>query len=205
MTLEAGYFEERYARRDDPWRLADPWYEERKRALTAAMLPRARFASGLEIGCSIGTLTAELAPRCDRLHSTDIAPRAIELARERLAATPAAAGADVTFSVMAAPGEWPAGRFDLLVISEVGYYLDERDLALLALRGAASLTDDGAILACHWRHPVAEYPVSGDRVHEVLRAIPGLAVFAVYRDADVIIEVLAPASTVSVAAADGLV
>lgn len=200
MTLGADYFDERYARRDDPWWLAERWYEQRKRALTLGVLPRARFASALEVGCSIGTLSAELATRCDRLLAVDISARAVELARERLAA---AAGA--TAEVMAVPGEWPSGRFDLVVLSEVGYYLDEPDLAEVVRRSVEGLEADGVLVACHWRHPVADYPLTGDRVHEVIAEVSGLHRLGVYRDDDLVLEVFDAGSSGSVAAREGLV
>jgi GlcNAc-PI de-N-acetylase len=40
MTLDPGYFRDRYAASADPWGLAERWYEARKYALSVAMLPR---------------------------------------------------------------------------------------------------------------------------------------------------------------------
>ena len=87
MSLGPEYFEDLYARHADPWGFADRWYEQRKRALLLASLPRPRFARAFEPGCSIGVLTAELAPRCDALLATDVAEGALSAARERLVAT----------------------------------------------------------------------------------------------------------------------
>ncbi|NYF09091.1 SAM-dependent methyltransferase [Leifsonia sp. AK011] len=199
MSLDAGYFDELYEQRDDPWSLADRWYERRKRALTVAMLPHERYASALEIGCSIGLLTELLARRSDRLLSTDIAQRPIDLAREHV-------GPDadhVEFRVMRAPDEWPSERFDLIVVSEVGYYLDEESLGRLATQARDSLTSGGVVLACHWRHPVPDYPLRGDRVHEILTEASGLIPLAEYVDADVRLAVLAEPGARSIAAVDG--
>ena len=66
------------------------------------------------------------------------------------------------------PDDWPAGTYDLVVISEVGYYLDVGDLSALLDYVAADLAGDGFVLACHWRHPVADYPQTGDAVHEAM-------------------------------------
>lgn len=201
MSLGPEYFTDLYDDRDDPWSLTDRWYERRKRALTVGILPLERYASALEIGCSIGLLTEMLAPRCDRLLATDIAARPVELARERLAAT--AEGSVVEFAVMSAPEEWPSQRFDLILLSEMGYYLDEESLAALARRCAASLNDGGVVVACHWRHPVDDYPLRGDRVHEILAEASGLIPLAEYIDVDFRLAVLAAAGTRSVAALDG--
>lgn len=203
MSLGPEYFTDLYDDRDDPWSLTDRWYERRKRAITVGILPAERYASALEIGCSIGLLTEMLAPRCDRLLATDIVARPVELARERLAAT--AEGSVVEFAVMSAPEEWPAQRFDLIVLSEMGYYLDEESLAALARRCAEGLNDGGVVVACHWRHPVDDYPLRGDRVHEILAEASGLIPLAEYVDADFRLAVLAAAGTRSVAALDGSV
>lgn len=200
MTLGTDYFDELYSRRDDPWRLAERWYERRKRALTLAALPDERYSRALEVGCSIGTLSAELAPRCDSLLAIDAAARAVDLARERLAPH---AHADV--AVMSVPHEWPEGEFDLVVLSEVGYYLDERALASLVGRAVASLAPEGVLLACHWRHPVADYPLDGDRVHEVILSSSGLAVLGSYLDEDVRLDVLTRRPALSVGTREGLV
>lgn len=203
MSLGADYFDRLYRATDDPWRLADRWYELRKRQLTMAALPRERFGTALEIGCSVGMLTEQLVRRCDRLLSTDLAPRPLEVARARLARAFVGAS-DVEFRLLRAPDEWPDGEFDLIVISEVGYYLDEQALARLAGQCAASLTDDGVVVACHWRHPVEDYPLLGDRVHEILVSASGLMPIAAYVDADFRLEVLARAGTSSVGASEGL-
>ena len=199
MSLDAGYFDELYEHRDDPWWLAERWYERRKRALTMGVLPRERYASALEIGCSIGLLTEQLASRCDRLLATDIAQRPLELARERLAGTDS-----VDFAVMRAPEQWPEERFDLIVVSEVGYYLDEPSLERLARQCAGSLTPQGVVVACHWRHPVTDYPLRGDRVHDVLVAASGLMPLAEYVDEDFRLVALVAPGTPSVGTLEGL-
>ncbi len=102
------------------------------------------------------------------------------------------------------PQDWPEGRFDLVVLSEVGYYCGRDELALLVERAAASLTDDGVLVACHWRHPVPEYPVTGDEVHERLGAQPGLALLVRHEEEDFLLDVLVPSPATSVARATGL-
>ena len=71
------HFDALYLRSSDPWQLASAWYERRKYAVTVAALPRERYRSGLEPGCSIGELTRLLAPRCDRLMAFDFADAAV--------------------------------------------------------------------------------------------------------------------------------
>lgn len=195
MTLGPDYFADVYAASADPWGFTTRWYEERKYALTLAMLPRRRYADAFEPGCSIGVLTALLAPRCDRLLSCDVAPEAVRQARRR------SPGTRVERRMI--PREWPDGRFDLIVFSELLYYLGERDLRTVAELGAGSLNPGGHLLAVHWRHPVPDYPRTGDEAHAALRRT-GLSVLAEHREADFLAEVYVNGDPVSVAAGEGL-
>lgn len=163
------HFDDLFAASDDPWRFRDSWYEARKRALTLACLPRARYASGYEPGCANGELSAALAERCDRLLISDGALAAVTLAQQRVAALPHVSAVQAWL-----PGEWPDMRFDLVVISELAYYLDADALAGLAAKALASLLPGGDVVACHWRHPIAGCRLDGDAVHAGLGSALGL-------------------------------
>jgi LmbE family N-acetylglucosaminyl deacetylase/SAM-dependent methyltransferase len=202
-SLDGRFFDEFYAENGaDPWGFEDRWYEARKRALTLAVLPRERFRSALEIGCSTGVLTVELARRTDRLLAVDVAASALDRARERLAAAGLADG--VTTQVARVPQEFPEGTFDLVVLSEVAYYCGPGDLRTLLDRLGASLTPDGVLVACHWRHLVEGYPLTGDEVHRALRGLTGLEVLVRHEEEDFLLDVLVPSPAVSVARAGGL-
>ncbi len=160
MSLPPGYFEALYQADPDPWRFAESEYERAKYAATLAALPRPRYASAFEAGCSIGVLTAALAPRCDALLAVDAAAAPLRAARDRCAALP-----QVTLRQAVLPADWPEGRFDLLLFSEVLYYLDPDDLHRLARRTAASLAPGGDILLVHWTGET-DYPQTGDAAAE---------------------------------------
>lgn len=199
-SLPEQFFDDFYGEAVDPWGFSTRWYEERKRNLTMASLPRRRFASGFEPGCSIGVLTADLAARCDQLLATDIAEQPLRIARERLAGSPT-----VRFEHLAVPRQWPAEHFDLIVLSEIGYYCDAVDLELLLDRAVESMTPDGVLIACHWRHRVEEYPLTGDQVHAALRRRRSLALLADHVEEDFVLEVYTRPPAISVAASAGLV
>jgi LmbE family N-acetylglucosaminyl deacetylase len=199
-SMPASYFDAMYRHEADPWRFEDRWYEQRKRDLTMAILPRRRFRSAFEPGCSIGLLTERLAERCTQLLATDVVDVAVEQASRRLSDQP-----HVRIAKLAVPAQWPEGPFDLVVLSELGYYCDADDLASLASAARASLADDGCLVACHWRHRVADYPMTGDTVHRVLRSIPGLATLATHSEEDFLLDVLAGPALSSVARQEGLV
>jgi hypothetical protein len=104
----------------------------------------------------------------------------------------------------ALPGDWPDEPADLVVLSEVGYYLDATDLAVAVDAAVSALNPDGTILAVHWRHPAPDYPLSGDEVHAVLAEHPSLERLARYRDEDMTLDVLVRGPAVSVARRAGV-
>lgn len=195
------HFDAAYGRRDDPWRLETRWYEERKRALTLAALPASRFTSVLEVGCSVGMLTAGLAGRSDRLLATDLVGSAVATTTARLADT--AETAHVTVEQHDIRTGVPGGPYDLVVLSEVAYYLTRPELVALATRLRAALAPGGTVLACHWRHPVREYTQTGDDVHRTLHRTLALARVSTYRDADMALDVWSE-DAASVAQREGL-
>ena len=82
-SIEPAYFDALYAADPDPWRFASSDYEREKYAATLDALPPRRFAAALEVGCSIGVLTRQLAARCDTLLALDVAEAALAQARAR--------------------------------------------------------------------------------------------------------------------------
>jgi hypothetical protein len=93
------------------------------------------------------------------------------------------------------------------VFSEILYYLGDRDLEQALDYSVHALEPGGTLLAVHWRHPVTDYPRSGDDVHRVLAARPGLARLARHDEEDFLAETYSRTGgqPVSVARATGLV
>ena len=160
QTIPGDYFNTLYAANPDPWQFATSDYEREKYAATLAALPRQRYRSGLEVGCSIGVLTHELAPRCERLLALDIADAALETARARCSSLP-----HVEFRRAAVPDEWPDGTFDLILLSEIVYYLDTSDVRRLADKALSSVVPGGHLLLVHWLGET-HYPLTGDEAAE---------------------------------------
>ena len=163
--VEQQFFEDLYARVEDPWRFATSDYEREKYAHTLMALRGRRFEKGLEVGCSIGVFTEQLATLCDEVLAIDVSPLALGRARRRLRSQPGVSLARVTF-----PEEMPEGPWDLVVCSEVLYYLDVAAFELALERLRTVLEDGGTVLAVHWRAPTRSYPLRGDEVHEWLVA-----------------------------------
>ncbi len=168
----------------DPWGVETRWYEQRKRDLVLAMLPRARFESALELGCSTGALAEALATRCERVLAADRSAAALAAARARFADQER-----VRVAELDVPWDWPDGRFDLVVVSEVGYFLSPAALDALVGKIGASLAQGGVLVLCHWRHPVEGWVLDGPDVHRRFEDASLLPVAATYRDRDVEIQV----------------
>ena len=167
MSVDPATFERMYREDEDPWAFATSPYEAAKYDRTIAALGDRRFRRGLELGCSIGVLTARLAGRCDELVAIDTSPTAVERARERV-------GPEIDLRVATLPAELPAGPFDLVLASEVLYYFAPEVLDGLLDDLEAALEPGGLLLAVHWRPPTRTYPLRGDEVHAILAARPGL-------------------------------
>jgi len=166
-SIDPAWFEALYREQGDPWDFETSAYERAKYDHTLSSLPAGRFASALEVGCANGVLTQRLAPRCDRLLAIDVSDTALEAARTRCAGQ-----SQVAFERRRVPQEAPEGRFDLILLSEVIYYLDVGDLARLAdwLRG--SVASGGHLLLVHWTGET-DYPLGGDEAVDRLLALLG--------------------------------
>lgn len=196
MTLPGAYFDALYREKDDPWSFRSRWYESRKRRLTMGALAAERYAYTFEPGCSIGILTADLAARSEHLLAMDVSAHALRQAARNVPP-------NVELRHGAIPADWPSGQFDLVVLSEIGYYLDRQDCRCLAERALSSTRE---LIAVHWRHPVRDYPLSGDEVHAILNDAArtrGLAPLVGHVEADFRLEVWS-ADPRSVATRSGL-
>lgn len=162
-TLSPDYFAAVYGANRDPWNFETSPYEHEKYADTLAALPRPHYEQAFEVGCSLGVLTAQLAPRCGQLLAVDVADAALAQARQRCAHLP-----QVQLQLMRLPEEFPAeAGFDLILLSEVGYYWSPADLQRAAELLVAALRPGGQLLLVHWTPPVHDYPLTGDDVHEL--------------------------------------
>jgi SAM-dependent methyltransferase len=198
MSVATPYFDQLFAGNDDPWAFRHRWYEQRKRALTGALLTRPRYASIFEPGCTNGELSAELALRCERLVCCDTAAAAVALAKTRLLEFP---HAQVYQGRL--PDQWPTGRFELIVLSELCYYLDADDLHRLIDCVLASLTNNGQLLACHWRPMIEGCPHTADQVHAVLQQRLDMPHVVHHHESDFLLDLWSRDGT-SVASHEGL-
>ena len=197
-TWRDGYFESIYGTHADPYGVRSRWYEARKRALLLASLPRPRFRRAFEPACGVAELTAGLASRCDALLASDFNATALATARERTKNL-----ANVLIARHVLPRDWPTSEapFDLIVLSEIGYFLSEPELRQLAGQCAASLAADGALVACHWRRDFPQRTLSTELVHDLLgERLQGIVL---HREHDFVLQVWSRDGE-SVAAKEGI-
>ena len=161
-------FEQLYRGRWDPWHFRTSTYERSRYEATLKTLPHSRYGFAYEPGCSIGELTVLLAPRCEQILATDISATAVQRARKRCVQFPhvQVECCDVRDTLLEAPP-------DLIVLSEIAYYFDARELEALAARLGGVLRPGGALIAVHWLGKSPDHILHGDEVHEVLlHALP---------------------------------
>ena len=137
-------FEALYRADADPWAMESSPYEARKYDATLRALRAPRHGRTLEVGCSIGVLTALLAARSDRVVALDVSATALSRARERPGT------ANVEWMRAEVPGDWPAGRYDLIVLSEVLYFLEPVEVTSIATLVARDLARDGEAIVVNW-------------------------------------------------------
>ncbi|SNT69632.1 class I SAM-dependent DNA methyltransferase [Psychrobacter sp. LV10R520-6] len=203
-TYSESYFDALYSDNTDPWQYQTRWYEKRKRDICLAVLPQAQYDNAIELGCGNGVFSELLARRCKALVSTDGNNKAVQLAKQRLAGLPhvrviqgaipnalltlkealltAYPLSDNPFSKKPLADEPFANKslankppFDLIVISEILYYLSPNDINTVIAWIGQNLAIGGTLLCCHWRYAIDGFAMTGETVHQRLHQAFSLA------------------------------
>ena len=180
----AAHFDAKYRADADPWNYASSWYERRKYAVTLASLPRQRYRAVWEPGCSIGELTALLAARADHVDASDTSAVALAAARHRLEHV-----GGITLTRAALPAGPPGTGYDLVVMSEVLYYLNEADRER-SLRVVEQVMPAGDLVVVHWRHHPDDAWASGAAVNAQVAGRPGWRGVARHEEDDFVLDVV---------------
>jgi len=162
LRQDRGYFDRMYADTLDPWNFETSWYERRKFAITVASLPAPRYRRCLEPGCSTGTLTELLAARCDEVIAYDFVPPVVRAASARFRDRPSVEILEAEF-----PTFLPDGTGDLVVWSEVAYYLTDDGFDVAVSNLGRWLEPDGHLVAVHYTG-TTDYERTG---HDVATAL----------------------------------
>jgi hypothetical protein len=167
MTLAD--FESLYRHSADPWGYRSRAYEREKYQATLDACGRGPFACALELGASIGVFSALLAPRCKQLTTIDGAPTAVRAAVRLLRGN-----SSVRILLGRIPDALPTTAADLVVASEILYYLDQDELSATLTSLAGILSGGARLVAVHWRPTGPDRPASAETVHAALRALTWL-------------------------------
>lgn len=142
--IDPAGFEAKFRDSIDPWNYAASRFEAVKRGVLLHACGSRRYGRGLELACAIGETTRTLAPRCLRLFAIDSSATAIAEARRRTAQHP-----NVTLRQALLPRQMPRGPFDLIVASEILYYLPPNDFRDLIGRLYRALAPGGRVVILH--------------------------------------------------------
>ncbi len=165
----AEFFERKYQENADPWNFGGAAYELSRYDTTMLALAGRHFQRAFEPGCSVGVLTARLARVCDRVDAVDLSATAVLQAQARCAALE-----NVHLRTGSLAENLPMSEVDLVVLSEIGYYLEIGELERCGAALVGTLMPGGWLLAVHWLGRSQDHRLSGDQVHEVLHSLSGL-------------------------------
>jgi Nodulation protein S (NodS) len=150
------------------WEADGSQYEQRKLLLALTSLPRIRYRSAFEAGCSVGALTELLAVRCDRLISSDLTPSEHQDIDSRLRLQD-----EPLLAVRSIADQWPSGQFDLVVLNEVALRFDEKDLEAVAACVLNSTRSGAHVFAVHSRE-LTNVRLGADHCHKIIGNTPRL-------------------------------
>jgi SAM-dependent methyltransferase len=134
-------FEQKFLANIDPWNYTTSPFERYKRDVLLLACGCRTFGRGLELACAIGVTSRCLAQRCLRLLAVDSSLTALAEAKMRTRD-----GERITFRHAVLPNETPRGPFDLIVASEIAYYISQRALYRLLHDLEMALAPSGRIV-----------------------------------------------------------
>jgi SAM-dependent methyltransferase len=163
--IDVAGFERKFRENIDPWDYTNSQFEDFKRKVLLQACGHNKHGRVLELGCAIGETTRFLAPLALRLKAIDGSPTAISEARRRVRC------AHVRFIQATLPGQMPPGPFDLIVVSEIAYYLSASDLTVLGKKLAIAAAPHGRIVLLHHRRHFHDAAQSPELAHNRLRTL----------------------------------
>lgn len=165
----SAFFEAMFQNSADPWNFAgDPYEQFRYRTVLHASGAQ-QYRHAFEPGCSVGVFTEMLAGMCERVDAVDISASAVAAAQERCRALP---GVSVQLGSLRESRQYNA--YDLIVLSEIGYYFQTDEWRHLLAAIVESIRPGTVLLASHWLGSSPDHVRTGDEVHEDMMMTNGL-------------------------------
>lgn len=163
-TIDVAGFENKFRANIDPWNYTHSRFERVKREVLLRACGPYKHGRVLELGCAIGETTRGLARLSLRLTAVDASPTALNEAARR-----APRDQRIQFHRAVLPGQMPRGPFDLIVVSELVYYLRHHHLQALADRLFAALAPAGMTVVLNHRRPFDDAAILPALAHRRLR------------------------------------
>ena len=149
----------------DPWDFDRSPDEQQRLDRVVEALGPGRFDRCLEIGCSTGQLTRRLADRATTVVAIDTSASAIDVARRTCAGLP---GVDLRVGHVPDDLRTVEGVFDLIVVSDVGYYFSEDELDALIGELVDRAAPTATLLAAHWLGGSPDHVLDAATTHHVI-------------------------------------
>ncbi|KQR47444.1 hypothetical protein ASF87_00180 [Microbacterium sp. Leaf161] len=158
-TRNIQFFDELYTQESDPWQTYSSPYELEKIRRTLAVAPESQYRRALDIGSGAGAMIEPLREIASSVTAIDGSSVAVQHLRTRF-------HDEVTIrEVVLPPAESLEGPFDLIVMSEVGYYLSPADLTTTREAIVEALAVGGDLILAHCLNETHGLRLGGDEVH----------------------------------------
>jgi SAM-dependent methyltransferase len=161
-AIDPAGFEQKFQKNIDPWNYTSSPFEHFKRKVLLRACGCRTYGRGLELACAIGETTRYLSRRCLRLLAVDSSPTALVEAKRRLRGN-----SKVSFRLATLPEHMPHGPFDLIVASEIVYYLSPHALDKLVRRLDAATAPNGRVVILNHICPFEDAAQPPARAHNV--------------------------------------
>jgi 2-polyprenyl-3-methyl-5-hydroxy-6-metoxy-1,4-benzoquinol methylase len=149
----------------DPFGAKNSKYELSKQDRLLEMIARRDKWSALDIGCGNGFLSRRIASHCQHLHGIDFSSQAVRLARENCKDH-----SNISFSVEDIRTLEASNQYNLLICSEVLYYLQGSELDD-TVKKLYSLSAPDAWLGLVGRAEAQKVPASLDKWFECVERV----------------------------------
>jgi SAM-dependent methyltransferase len=168
-TSSSAFFEEKYRENSDPWDFSVSEYELGRYQAVIATIAHKHYLRAFEPGCSIGVLTELLATISDFVEAIDFSPTAVDAAQKRCSQLK-----NVDIVCTSLRKRMPVTGFDLVVLSEIGYYFGRDEWMEISSALIDPMPKGGTFVAAHWLGHSNDHRISGDQVHEILLSLPNI-------------------------------
>ncbi len=165
QSISLDGFNARFRDDPDPWGTFSKRDEANKRSAILKTLGAGRAGRLLELASGNGSNSAALCTKCLRLLACEGTASGVMLTRQALIHS--ACNRDrVRALQLVLPNRFPGGMYDGVVIAELLYYLNGRDMAALARETGARVRRGGRLVLAHHLARFADARQSGNGIHE---------------------------------------